>query len=372
MAKIDLEAAIQSDDVEQVLSFLEKDSDAVDAFVDVTRKFTPLYYAAGYGRCNVAKMLLDHGARWDIPCSGGGCPIHVAASCNHVEILEHLVDAGCPVDLPDTEGNTALVYANDAWDATCWLVEHRADVNASDGKPLATALHHFRHDIAAYLIEHGAQATIMQHIALGREREVGEFLSNEFDDSGINEMLEAAQKHRRVKVVELLRRASSAYDFYAAAAIGDIERIRAAIVDNPNIVHGKNPRNERPVLLHAAMAGQDEVVAWLLDHGADPSVTDNAGMNLLHAACQGSEGGHDSTSTVQLALDRGIDINSTFRRGMTALHCATWLRSAETVQLLLDRGCDPDKKDDRGNRAIDFCGTRHHEQVRRILQHATD
>lgn len=61
-------------------------------------------------------------------------PFHVAAANGDIETLTQMLTAGTPIELRDEEECTALMYAacNDQYEATTFLIENGADVNAEE------------------------------------------------------------------------------------------------------------------------------------------------------------------------------------------------------------------------------------------------
>lgn len=102
--------------------------------------------------------------------------------------------------------------------------------------------------------------------------------------------------------------------------------------------------------LHAAVAGGDvNLVAQLLDRGADINQMSNKGWTPLHTAIFSGFGGlldivDIRLEVVTLLLDRGADVDAPDRSGETALHrlCRCSPRDfpyvASVLELLLDRG----------------------------------
>ncbi len=130
--------------------------------------------------------------------------------------------------------------------------------------------------------------------------------------------------------------------------------LRLGCLDVLEHVHGKgydmrnyyNSRMEQFALHSAAAAGQDAVVNWLLDLGADARVTGGAGNNPLHLACasnlEATENPLGMPNVVRLLLSAGVDVNERRPDGMTPLLLAcSGPRCAGVVRALLDGGADP-------------------------------
>lgn len=74
-------------------------------------KWTPLSKAAYFDRASLVSLLLQCGANWKDADRFGDLPIHYAARNNNPEILKLLLSSGCPVDVRDNGGRTALFLA---------------------------------------------------------------------------------------------------------------------------------------------------------------------------------------------------------------------------------------------------------------------
>jgi cytohesin len=81
------------------------------------RRYTPLHVAAGMAASEVVAVLLTAGANAGARTVFGDTPLHrvahglVGAADARVEIIDRLLDAGCPINAVDTAGRTALWYA---------------------------------------------------------------------------------------------------------------------------------------------------------------------------------------------------------------------------------------------------------------------
>jgi ankyrin repeat protein len=102
-----------------------------------------------------------------------------------------------------------------------------------------------------------------------------------------------------------------------AAGYGDVEMM-AKLLDAGAELDGPGPNT--PLLLAARSHNGDAALAYLLERGADPTRTDEAGHSaLLHAAAR------QSLLAVRLLVEHGADTTSRptqVRGGVNALHMA--------------------------------------------------
>jgi ankyrin repeat protein len=96
---------------------------------------------------------------------------------------------------------------------------------------------------------------------------------------------------------------------------------------------------EEPTPLQAAVrTGAREIVARLLDHGADPNLETRKWMAPLALACQQGD-----LSIVELLVNRGARVNPMHRtRHPTPIETAAWYGHENVVAFLLERGANPD------------------------------
>jgi ankyrin repeat protein len=66
--------------------------------------WTPLHWAAWYGRVEIARMLIDAKADLNLQGEYGWTPLHAAVKYGSVEIVRMLIDAGADVNLQDEDG----------------------------------------------------------------------------------------------------------------------------------------------------------------------------------------------------------------------------------------------------------------------------
>lgn len=128
---------------------------------------------------------------------------------------------------------------------------------------------------------------------------------------------------------------SANLDVFAAAAVGDIDSLRAGIASG----HVNDVAYDGWTPLHlAAFFGQLDAAAALVDAGAALDAISRNGMRNtpLHAA---TAGGHSALAL--LLIDRGADVNIGDAGRHTPLHIAAENGLADVVRALLNRGADP-------------------------------
>lgn len=193
----------------------------------------------------------------------------------------------------------------------------------------------------------------------------------------------------------------TADEFCHACRIGDIDKVRSAIADRPELVDADDQYEWRPIF-HAALRKHEAIVRLLIEEGADVSAhdgyvlhyaaevpdnqaivkllvengaieahmrpVDDLSRQLLHALylsdtkrvgkmlarhprlATTSDGRGDppihhaarngETEIVQLLINHGADVNVRNLRGHTVLYCAGGHGRIKTVELLLDNGAD--------------------------------
>ncbi|KAG2186273.1 hypothetical protein INT43_002711 [Umbelopsis isabellina] len=126
--------------VELLLEMLKSNTNDESAKIaDTTmlnQKWTPLHYAAYYGRPEICSTLIKYGASVESQDSRTkSTPLHFAATQGNTECIRVLIEDGkVDVDIVDKYGSTALHMAckNGQYDSVVTLLSFGADANAED------------------------------------------------------------------------------------------------------------------------------------------------------------------------------------------------------------------------------------------------
>lgn len=145
----------------------------------------------------------------------------------------------------------------------------------------------------------------------------------------------------------------------AAAARGDLETVKDMVEDGVDI-DAKEVKLGGTALHEASAAGYAELVSFLLENGADPTVKDKKGETPLFRAARN---GHNEVMKVYVeklgaklrteADPQKVDVHCN-PAGSTLLLPAAWGGHADVVQSLLAAGVDPNKTDAHGNTPLLF------------------
>lgn len=262
----------------------------------------PLHFAAMHGRVEIAKLLLNAGARVDDGDSDGSTPLDCAAQRRKAEMVEFLLARGANPNRRDRNGAYALSFAASAGDSSlvARLLEAGADL-------------HFR----------SADGLTLLHYAASRRMRG---FAQQLIDQGVDPDTASLEG---ITPVHLCVRPGLA---------GMIRFLhdRGADVDRPDR-HGWTP-------LAAAVSLDDpEPARLLLEYGARADRR-HFGSTLLHRAAM--EG---KTEIAGLLLDAGADpaaVDSL--HGFTPAHWGALYGHGDLVRRLLAAGAPVDAKDPRG------------------------
>jgi len=123
--------------------------------------------------------------------------------------------------------------------------------------------------------------------------------------------------------------------------------------------------NAVPPLVEAIQPGSIEILAMLLDAGADPNAVSREGFSALYSSVV-----NGNASAAQLLLDRGADPNGGQHphKGVTPLHRAAQKGDEQMVSVLLNAGADGRRRNDNGRTPADEARRHGHDAIAEMIE----
>lgn len=287
---------------------------------------TALHYAALSGQKEIAELLLSYGADINmLDDTHIATPLGWAHENSQWEMVDYLVDKGAEITLQIAASMGRLDILRTMLQANPTQVRPREGqlsalhAAALFGQPACVAL----------LMEYGADVNLADpygrtplDIALDRPLPI------------FGAVYESILPHAHQEVVDLLVANGADVSLHNAAALGQVDKVQKFIANDATSVNAIHL--EMTPIYVAALHGHVDVVAWLIEHGADIHIPRTSpGTMPLHAATWAG-----STAVAQQLLDRGADIDAQTVTNAMPLHFAVWKRHVPLARLLLDRGAD--------------------------------
>jgi ankyrin repeat protein len=324
--------------------------DAVDALIlagadlnkrESARRQTALTWASAEGYVPVIRALVVAGAEINarsgspdagVPRGGGRAvppmPDYFTRSNGGPLNTIMTIDSMTPLMFAVREGRLDAVRA---------LLDLGANVNeaASNGcSVLVLAIINAHYDVAAFLLEHGADPnaagqgwTPLHQVVTTPRLSYGRFPHPQ--RTGRTSPLDLAKR--------LLEKGAKVDARMTVPTMGDGCRARL------------NRLGATPLLL-AAKGAYPEMIELLLAHGADPHATAAEGTTVLMLAAgvaifnEGDDAGTEAETlaSIKLLVEHGADVNQKDANGETALHGAAYRGHNDVVQYLADHGAGLD------------------------------
>ena len=321
-------SAAQARDIETVRTLLKAGGDVSAAQGD---GMTALHWAALHGDTPLVSLLLTAGANIRATTRiGGYTPLHLASRGGYSHVMQALIAAGAQVGARTATGATPLLLAAGAGDVegVSRLIVAGADVNATEDvysqTPLMVAAGFDRAEVVTVLLARNADASLASTVTDLRK------LTAPSDEAGRRPQPEAtavAGATRPYAYNELIGAQGGLTALHFAARQGSARAVRALLAGGAN-VNAPSPGDASTPLLVAIINGHFDTVAEMLERGADPNASNEAGVSPLYA-----------TLNVQWAPIAAYP--------QPRAHLQQTRSYLDVLKLLLDKGADPNVRVNR-------------------------
>ncbi|WP_235238765.1 M48 family metallopeptidase [Paenibacillus alkaliterrae] len=164
-----------------------------------------------------------------------------------------------------------------------------------------------------------------------------------------------------VQFADSITETESSDELLAAASEGDIERVEALLEGgmDPNVTDGEG----WTALMWAAQLNELEIASSLITAGADPDMVEHSYEETALTIALFNE----SLEIVAFLLEHGANPNLQDSSGWAPIMTAAANGDAESVQLLLDAGADPAIADDTDRTAADYALENGYDEIAQLL-----
>jgi ankyrin repeat protein len=163
------------------------------------------------------------------------------------------------------------------------------------------------------------------------------------DEEGVSALMRARYR-LDAPIAQAILSADPDLDVFEAASFGDVDRLSELLAEDPSLA-GARSGDGFTALHFAAFFGKPGAAHLLVSRGADVDAVGTGWMTgtALHSAAAGRH-----QDVVALLLEAGANPDLRQSHGWTALHSAAHNGDADTVELLLARGARRDVRNDGG------------------------
>lgn len=181
--------------------------------------------------------------------------------------------------------------------------------------------------------------------------------------AGVSPLLLACYHHRPDLVAAICPHTGD-LDVFEAAATGDCERLRMLLDGDPGAGDAMAPDGFFPLAL-AAFFGHVDAVTLLLEHGVavHRRAANPTQVQAIHSAAAAGR-----SDIVAALLDHGADANARQQGGATPLLAAAMRGAGEMTSLLLEAGADPSLAADDGRTPAMLAAESGHHDLAALLR----
>ena len=363
------------------LNFLEGADMLMKAGVDpnwssATARYIPLTISAEKGHEEMLKLLLEYGAHVNSYTSHGITALHRAVQNNHKSCINVLVSHGADCNAADATGATPICYA----------ARHRGTANlnlllkhckkpklnyttSANTNPLMYAVEQNEPEKVTLLLSRGAdpnfkdkwnKVTPLQLACMHGYHQIAEILIqaraniNYLNTNHTSPLMNAAGEHHEQCVSLLISHGTDVNLTNDSKIKRKTPIMYAAKTNNVNImkqlVEAGGDVNRQDHLgetsLHiAAKHGCDKNVEYLLNHGANPNITDNKGFTALFEVVKKTSQTHHRIAKTLIQYNtslekKGRELFEYNKPPLTVFDVALRANNVLAIKMLIIAGCN--------------------------------
>ena len=333
----ELFCACVAGDLETVKRLVTKDPSIVRCHHEYR---TPIYFAVRENQVEVARYLLERGAD-PLSLAVGDSLLDICRDRGYAE-METLLETTYTTKYgASTKGEAvaAAIRERDLSKVRGLLDASPELLHAGDGssnQPIHWAVMTRQLDMIDELLNRGADINAAR---FDGARPI-QLTNGDYDYRGWRDVPNDVSTTPR-EVLDHLRAGGAYVDICTAASIGDLERVRELLDQDPSLCNRVSEYvtyyiGSGAPLKNAAARGHIEIVKLLLDRGADPNLPEEGIAPHGHALYSAVYGGHYEVA--KLLLERGAYPNPPVESSADALSIALMNKDEKMVELLCSYG----------------------------------
>jgi len=317
---------------------------------------TPLHRCAWCGEGDVARVLLDLGAKVDERNERGLVALHLAAERGNIPVMRLLIQKGANVNITSKLGNTPLhrSVACKQYESAALLLSSGADphiINSKGNPPLdndaVAEISCFTRDYDFKTIKSLNKNNLTEQLSLlqdALEDDDGDQLARILKANEVESLLSHYVKSNDRQETPL-HYCINHFKVDCARVLLDLSQTAAKY--KQLLVHHQDFRGET-ALHRCGWCGVSDIAEMLLVAGAKADAGNQRGLTSLHLATE-----RGNMKMIHLLLTHGANVNVKSKIGNTPLHRAVSCERYDVASLLIEYGADINIVNEKGKPPLD-------------------